>query len=701
MFKNRFRKHGSDGFVHHFGLIALLVIVGFGIFGAYQLVASHADTLSYATSTRAGCTLTGRDWNGDTTTCTKNCNGSGSTFVANGAALGYCSGHIAPSIGLSNCSSTLHRKYVDNVGCARRADRLSTNNAVQCQEAYPNYKVVPGSDDDKCVATPLLTLPPPTPTPTHIPTPTPTPTPGTDVRVVTDAVSKTDCTTLLGRRSTTEGCTRICQQKELKQVTLLAAPAPDNGICQGWIATRIAKTHCTVNLHRIWRDNGCLRHIPQVDTANAPQCAPGYPYYNVNFTSHKRTTGIDVCEKSQAVAQANEKKDILGSPALSATYGTGTTANDDTGCTKAETTCLPDHGEPGGETHTPPTGGHGTPTDPTVPHHDTSASGTVSIEKISRDTCELLGRDWEPASGSSDGTKNPAGCSTETCFRQKLDLHKRNGSFYCDGYAVGLAQQKCQDLHRKWIDRVTACATRPNQNNKPGTRVVKAPQCAGGFTTYVYRANQYDECLRPGTVDNLKNVARVSGLPFVKVTTLSRAGLCNVLPHKHWNGHGCVADVKTHVATTTSTSTTSSTVNHSAAGFHVTATFCTSLGRHLVGSTCSSTCDNTNYHRDASTAAANHGYDKCVPNTSGSGDTTTPSMCPHNDPDCRPSTNTSILQTSCDNFIKHAGNGNYTCFWQMSGFNGKCDHGPYPPSPVVHYASWSGKQWTAKVCDQG
>lgn len=527
MFK--LKRLNASGVAHH-AVLMLVVVLAVAGFGFRQVLLSHADALNTAdytlkVTTENGCWLAGRVWQAGAAggsqagTCTSACRVSSTTFVGNGTAPGYCSGQVSVGANPDTCVVNQHRMYIYNLGCARKANQDSSNNSRDCtgwsgyanKSTFANYVADYYSDGgtDKCIAATVAPTPPPTNS-------------GGNSTPTTDAITNTYCK-LLGRTIATQGsCNRECQAGQTLLVNTDKVYYCNLSIANMTPASCSAtfRVYVVVDSHNI----GCARRSDQLSTTDNLRCqtSAGYTYYKAV------PGGIDSCLKS---APAPVTCGIITLPPGSICPPTLTGGGNNGGT---------------GDTNGGSTNGGGTVT--SAPQ---AGSGTaVHVEAISRTTCDLLGREWVPASKAKDGTKQAAGCSTESCFKSKIDIHKSNGSYYCDGYATKqLDQQKCSSLHRKWVDAVQACASRPNQSNKPGTRVIKAPQCVGSYATYIFRTAQYDECLKPGTVDNLKNVARVSGLPFVKVTTLSRAGLCNALPHKHWNGHACVQDRQVKSAT--------------------------------------------------------------------------------------------------------------------------------------------------------
>lgn len=145
MFKHK--KLNNQGMSHHL-LMMVVVALLVASFGAYRVYTSRANSISaqyaVAVTTEKGCTLAGRKWSSL---------GCGSTCPAGVAKLSvnnipYCKGYVSTTVDSQYCIDGYHRYYVKNVGCARRVDQQSVNNAPQCVPGYPKYVVHEGFD--KC-----------------------------------------------------------------------------------------------------------------------------------------------------------------------------------------------------------------------------------------------------------------------------------------------------------------------------------------------------------------------------------------------------------------------------------------------------------------------------------------------------------------------------------------------------------------------
>jgi hypothetical protein len=252
--------------------------------------------------------------------------------------------------------------------------------------------------------------------------------------------------------------------------------------------------------------------------------------------------------------------------------------------------------------------------DPTILKLDTN---------IDKKTCELLGREWESGAKDASG-KKIKGCNVEKCDKKDAKLVKpENGKPYCQGYVVKIDKQKCEELHRVWVAESKACAAAPDQTKKDGSKkngvkAVKSDQCQPPYTTYVYKADGRDECMKPSTVEKLKGIAKQTGTPFVALTNMSKAGVCNVQPHKHWNGNKCVKDKPA----TQNTGQGHENPNIGGDGKDpadtpgVNEAFCGDLGRKYSGSTCATgphACINSSY--ELTNYKDDTRWDTCVPHT--------------------------------------------------------------------------------------
>lgn len=289
------KKLNSRGVAHH-ALIALLVVVTVAGIGAYRVWQSSAATVNsehiVKVATEDGCWLAGRKYDAAKADCTNTCRsaaaGNFKTKVgSDGTTRGFCTEAVAESMSAEDCTITLHRFYIKEIGCARRVDQDNTNSARQCLPGYPNY--VAENARDKCIAAKIA------------------PTPAPDTAPKTDTISKEQCK-LLGRTfdTTKNACNRVCNADS---GTLLIG-ASSTYYCNKAVATVISAERCST-LHRQWLTIGCARRVDQKDTNNAPECVAGFPYYNSNSEA-SATGGLDVCEADKATAAANEAAGIIG-----------------------------------------------------------------------------------------------------------------------------------------------------------------------------------------------------------------------------------------------------------------------------------------------------------------------------------------------------------------------------------------------------
>lgn len=308
------KKLNSAGVGHH-AIIALFVVLTVAGLGAYRVWQSSAATVNsehvVKVATEEGCWLAGRKYDTAKKDCTTTCRsaaaGKFKTKVgSDGTTRGFCTEAVAETMSAEDCTITLHRYFIKEVGCARRVDQDNTNSARQCLPNYPNY--IAENARDKCVAATIA--PPPT----------------GDATVKTDAIAKAECK-LLGRTfdTTKNACKRDCTADS---GTLLIGDF-NTYYCNKAVATVISSDRCK-SLHRQWAIIGCARRVDQKDTNNAPECVAGFPYYNSNSEA-SATGGLDVCEPDANTAAQNEASGIIGGVVVDPANpepGTGDTGDD-------------------------------------------------------------------------------------------------------------------------------------------------------------------------------------------------------------------------------------------------------------------------------------------------------------------------------------------------------------------------------------
>jgi hypothetical protein len=95
-------------------------------------------------------------------------------------------------------------------------------------------------------------------------------------------------------------------------------------------------------------------------------------------------------------------------------------------------------------------------------------------------------------------------------------------------------------LHRRWIAPVDWCASNPDRT----TRVVaEAPACVGPHSTYVNHdetEGEYDECLRPATVERLRRLAARHGTSLDREASHRSRALCADRPRHRFTDGLCV-----------------------------------------------------------------------------------------------------------------------------------------------------------------
>lgn len=359
-------------------LVAIVIVgavVALGYFGYVNSFADATFNASYEIkiSSQVGCQLAGRKWdktaNKGTGDCTSKCTDSSAKLIAANKTKPihyYCTGTVATTISEATCINSLHRYYLKDSGCARRADQKNLNNAPQCIPGYENYEAVTQNKTnvtDRCVA-PVIAGAKTKATTTHPGTPAPTTTPTKTTTTTTTAPTTTTTTAkpaapahntqascqLLGRKwdKTKKTCTTTCSNGK---AILLVGQVSGGKYCSGSLISitpanaASLQQACTTH-HRVWLVDGCARRDDQHDANNAPQCAAGYPYYNANYKNKTEATTAtggnslwDWCEVSQAQAQANEKAGTPGAvPAPKTSTSTTTTSTTTTTTTTATTT---------------------------------------------------------------------------------------------------------------------------------------------------------------------------------------------------------------------------------------------------------------------------------------------------------------------------------------------------------------------------
>lgn len=183
----KIHKLNATGVAHHF-LIALVAVTLVASFGAYRVFFSKASTnsaFSYAgvdsnalfdVTTEGGCWLAGRKWQpahtakvknkagkvvkdkkGNAKTkqvpagCSKVCRyGDGKDIASTAKGVQYCKKAI-DLIEPAKCVNEYHRRFVHEVGCAKRVADVSLNNSAHCNSPNNNYVREEGVSSN-CVA---------------------------------------------------------------------------------------------------------------------------------------------------------------------------------------------------------------------------------------------------------------------------------------------------------------------------------------------------------------------------------------------------------------------------------------------------------------------------------------------------------------------------------------------------------------------
>jgi hypothetical protein len=342
MFK--IRKLNARGVAHHF-LVMLIVVTSVAGVGAYEVSKSHADVAgdvaNYTVTVGSddGCWLVGRVWSSGA--CQAKCRTGAGTYSVNPRGTTYahyCPNAIATNIEATTCIATLHRMYVQNVGCARRTDQtVSLNNAHQCTgwtppvgaasdgniykrahiSTYPNYVVDYSGATDKCIAIAVA----PTSTANQ---------PAVDN--VGQSTGISNCA-LLGRTGTDAACNHICQTNRTTSALLVGGGNVD--YCTGYVYTSVGQTTCISTYFRravIVNSQyvGCASRVLRDTAADTTRCAAGYGYYVANITS-----GVDKCFTTLAAYNAAK----AAGTAVPVTTNGGTTISCSSATTGVTCTC--------------------------------------------------------------------------------------------------------------------------------------------------------------------------------------------------------------------------------------------------------------------------------------------------------------------------------------------------------------------------
>lgn len=492
-------------------LVAILLVTSFASFGAWRVFNSQAASSQYAISiaSEAGCDLAGRTYDPNDKSenkCQSKCQKADVVFVkydSNAKRPAYCKGYIATDIEQTRCIEQLHRVYINNLGCARKANQNSSNNSKYCPDKlFPNY-IAEGSTD-RCIADKIVT------------TPQSQSSNSSPNAVVTnhDQIDEANCT-LLGRKTQSQSsCERSCTAES---GTLLQDTKTKILYCQNAVSTNLSEERCG-SLNRRWIKVGCARRAAQTDINNAIQCLPGFPYYNTDYATDKRQTLTDVCEKDKVTSLANEASGQLG--------GVQITQDSSADQNNTQNVCLNLHEKTRLESCP-----EGTPVEQNTQNDNQPLD--ISIDK---DTCILLGRVWVPKAANSQ-----AGCSKYACSDKTKKTIENNSSTYCQGHAQKISYDTCDKLHRAWVTQVNVCISFPG-TRKSGKTIVASKLCKEPYTTYVIHLELEgpDECLKPTTVEKFRMIAQASGKPFTYIAALPAKGVCKLQSGKIWQDNKCI-----------------------------------------------------------------------------------------------------------------------------------------------------------------
>lgn len=310
----KIRKLNSKGFGHQ-ALVALLVITSIAGIGAYRVWSSSAATLNNSLEKRIvledGCVLAGRVWNEQKKDCEPKCRaGTGeykSIKGSDGTSRGFCTESVAENMNTvaeaKRCTEQLHRFYIREVGCARRASQENANNAKQCvgynstdPKAFKNYVAEGGTD--KCIAPKIA----------QTGNNTPAPSGNTGHTTPSDNIEKSSC---LAMGRSYNDAKKVCNRDCRTDAGTLLVHANKSQYCSNAVATNITEARCA-ELHRKWTASGCSRRADQKDNArDTISCIAGHPYYNSNSEA-SASNKLDVCEKNKPESDKNEKAGLIG-----------------------------------------------------------------------------------------------------------------------------------------------------------------------------------------------------------------------------------------------------------------------------------------------------------------------------------------------------------------------------------------------------
>ena len=153
--------------------------------------------------------------------------------------------------------------------------------------------------------------------------------------------------------------------------------------------------------------------------------------------------------------------------------------------------------------------------------------------RVGAHDCALLGR-----------VHVAAGCLRDTCVSGARPVRRSLGTELCAlagqgryAFATPVDYRLCTALHRRWVAPVDWCASNPDR----AARVVEgAAACLGQHSTYVNHREsegEYDECLRPATVQRLRALAARHGTTLEREASRRSRTLCSSRPrHRYVDG---------------------------------------------------------------------------------------------------------------------------------------------------------------------
>lgn len=176
-----------------------------------------------------------------------------------------------------------------------------------------------------------------------------------------------------------------------------------------------------------------------------------------------------------------------------------------------------------------------------TPSAASSAPGAETYDaKVGKTECRLLGRAF----------RSGQGCSRTRCVEGATPFRKVYGAEACAlkgqpkgfGFVSTVDVRQCRALRRHWIAEVNYCASQPDRSLDVE---YDAPQCTGTASVYVPLQEvegHYDECLTPGRVQQLNDLAIAEGTTLAQQVAMRSYEQCSHRPQSRWVDARCVQD---------------------------------------------------------------------------------------------------------------------------------------------------------------